>query len=150
MAIQLQQVCNCDSRSCVQNIYIIIVVQKMVFKNSGIQNKNIRGAEAIKRVEVKQGRNVPEGGNNALRRQRCAKNTFLGQNSIQASQRRTIAKCEFWGWWYACTSCNLVFIDYYAHEYIISLKSLSRTPGAAWGLYPMPGCCPLPETPFRF
>ncbi|CAL6038222.1 Hypothetical_protein [Hexamita inflata] len=142
--------CNYDSQSCVQNKYLINLVRKMVLCCSGIQNQNIRGAEAIRRDKVKQGRNVPEGGNNSLRRQRCAKITFLGQNSIQVSQRRVNAKCELWRWWYACTSCNPAFVDQYAHAYNISLKSLSRTPGAAWGLYPMPGSCPLPETPFRF
>ncbi|CAL6112061.1 Hypothetical_protein [Hexamita inflata] len=101
--------CTCDSRSCVQNKYLIIVVQKMVLCCSGIQNETIRGAEAIRRDKVKQGRNVPEGENNALRRQRCAENTFLDQNSIQVSLRRTFAKCELWGWWYACTSCNSAF-----------------------------------------
>ncbi|CAL6020969.1 Hypothetical_protein [Hexamita inflata] len=122
----------------------------MVLCCGGIQIENIRGAEAIRRVEVKQGRNVPEGGNSALKRQRCAKITFLGKNSILVSWRRVNAKCEFWWWWYAFTSRNPAFVDQYAHTYIISLKSLSRTPGAAWGLYPMSGCCPLPETPFRF
>ncbi|CAL6085172.1 Hypothetical_protein [Hexamita inflata] len=109
MAIQLQQVCNCDSRSCVQNKYLIIVVRKMVLCYGGIQNENIRGAEAIRWDKVKQCRNVPEGGNSALRRQRCAEITFLGLNSIQVRQRRINAKCELWGWWYACTSCNSAF-----------------------------------------
>ncbi|CAL6097279.1 Hypothetical_protein [Hexamita inflata] len=122
----------------------------MVLYCGDIQIENIRGAEAIRRGKVKQVRNVPEGENNDLRRQRSVKNTFQGKNSILVSWRRINAKCELWGWWYACASCNQAFVDYYVHTYNINLKSLSRTPGAAWGLYPMPGSCPLPETPFRF
>ncbi|CAL6044215.1 Hypothetical_protein [Hexamita inflata] len=125
-------------------------MQKMVLCCSGIQIENICGAEAIRRDKVKYDRYMPEGENNDLRRQRCAKNTILGQNSIQVRQRIINAKCELWGWWYACTSCNTSFPYQYAHTYNISLKSLSRTPGAAWGLYPMLGSCPLPETLFRF
>ncbi|CAL6065585.1 Hypothetical_protein [Hexamita inflata] len=149
MAIQLQQMYNNDSRSYVQNKYQIILVKKMVLCCSGVQIENIRSAEAIRRVQMKQVRNVPESKNNALRRQRCAKSTFMGLNSIYVSQRRVIAKCELWGLWQAFTSCNPAFTDYYAHTYNISLNSPNSMPGAAWGLYPMPGSCPLPETSFR-
>ncbi|CAL6113215.1 Hypothetical_protein [Hexamita inflata] len=92
LAIQLQQMCNYDSLHCVQNKIIIIVVQKVVLCCGGVQIENIRGAEAIRWGKVKQVRNVPEGENNDLRRQRCAKSTFLGQHRIQVSQRRINAK----------------------------------------------------------
>ncbi|CAL6114930.1 Hypothetical_protein [Hexamita inflata] len=100
LAIQLQQMCNGDSLNCVQNKIIIIVVQKVVLCCSGIQIENMRGAEDIRRGKVKQGRSVPEGENNDLWRQRCAKNTFLGQNRILVGQRRINTKCQLWGWSY--------------------------------------------------
>ncbi|CAL6076565.1 Hypothetical_protein [Hexamita inflata] len=146
MAIQLQQMCNCDSLNCVQNKIKIVVVQKMVLCCGGIQIENMRGADSIRWDKVKQGRNVPEGGNNALRRQRCAKNTFLGQNRILVSQRRINTKCELWGWSYAFTSCNPAFLYNHAHECTFSLNSLSHVPGAAWGVFPVPRSCLLCET----
>ncbi|CAL6107919.1 Hypothetical_protein [Hexamita inflata] len=92
LAIQLQQMCNSDSLNCVQNKIIIIVVQKVELRCGGVQIENISGAEAIRWGKVKQGRNVPEGENNDLRRQRCAKSAILGQNRLQVSQRRINAK----------------------------------------------------------
>ncbi|CAL6106843.1 Hypothetical_protein [Hexamita inflata] len=89
--------CNCDSLRCVQNKYFIIVVQKVVLCCGDIQIENICGAEAITCGKVKQGRNVPEGENNALKRQRCAKRQYLSQNRIQVSQRRINAKQQLWG-----------------------------------------------------